>query len=121
VPFGLSFGWITAATLLNLALFLHAEVGWDGAPLSPVAWSVALVSVAATAGVGMCVVRRNLSFAVAIGWALLGIADYRRMDAAPLALISLALATALFLVVAIEAIGLSMGKLGVEAPRPVNR
>ena len=117
-PLGLNLGWIAVATILNISLFLHGSVGWHGAPLSPLFWSVVMVVVAALLALAMALFRRNIAFALAIGWALLGIADYRRVGAPALALTALALAVGLTLVVAMEAIGISLGRFHVREEEP---
>ncbi len=101
----------------NVAV-LYSAVGWHGGPLNPLIWSVVMLVVAALLALAMALFRRNLAFAIAIGWALLGIADYRRVDAPALALTALALAVGLTLVVAVRAIGFSLGRFHIQAGEP---
>jgi hypothetical protein len=67
-PFGIYAGWVTAATLVNFAVFLKSS----GANMSPVAWNVLGVSFLAIAA-GLAVVIRlqlkNYLYALAIAWA----------------------------------------------------
>lgn len=76
VPFGVMLGWVSAATILNTAQWLHTVVEWNGAPLTPLSWSLVLVAVALALGMVMGLARRNLSFVAVMSWALLGIATY---------------------------------------------
>ena len=71
-PFGIYFGWVTAATLVNFAILM---VYWR-VELSATAWtfvSVALVLVAAVLGVLLRVRLNNYVYPLAIAWALTAI------------------------------------------------
>jgi len=71
-PFGIYFGWVTAATLVNFAILM---VYWR-VELSATAWtfvSVALVLVAAVLGVLLRVRLNNYLYPLAIAWALTAI------------------------------------------------
>ena len=72
-PFGLYFGWLTAATLVNLAVMLIAL----DLPISSETWtaiSVILILIAAALGVWMRIKQSNYLHAFAIAWALSAIA-----------------------------------------------
>jgi len=73
VPFGIYFGWVTAATLVNFAVLLvHLKV-----EMSNMAWtviSVVLILVAAALGVLMRIRLTNYLYPLAIAWALTAIA-----------------------------------------------
>ncbi len=71
-PFGLYFGWVTAATLVNFAILL---VYWR-VELSEVAWvitSVVLILVAAAFGVLFRIRLNNYLYPLAIAWAVAAI------------------------------------------------
>jgi translocator protein len=71
-PFGIYFGWVTAATLVNFAILL---VYWR-VELSPGAWtgiSVGLILVAAILGVVLRIRLNNYLYPLAIAWALAAI------------------------------------------------
>jgi len=73
VPFGLYAGWVTAATLINVLIFLK----YERIELSPVGWN-ALGIVLMVLAVGSTVVVRlklkNYLYPLAIAWALTAIA-----------------------------------------------
>ena len=72
-PFGIYFGWVTAATLVNFAILL---VYWN-VRLSPSAWNalaVGLILLAAVLGVLIRICLRNYLYPLAIAWALTAIA-----------------------------------------------
>ncbi len=71
-PFGIYFGWITAAALVNFAILL---VHWN-VSLSVSAWTavaVALILLGALLGVAFCIKLRNSFYPLAIAWALTAI------------------------------------------------
>jgi hypothetical protein len=72
-PFSLYLGWITVATVANVSAWL-VDLGWDGRPLDPVTWTVALIAVAAGLGLTLEFRRRDLIYAGVIVWATVGIA-----------------------------------------------
>jgi hypothetical protein len=72
-PFGIYFGWVTAASLVNFAILLV----YLGVQISETAWtavSVALILFAAGLGVLMRVRLTNYLYPLAIAWALTAIA-----------------------------------------------
>jgi tryptophan-rich sensory protein len=75
--FSLFLGWITVASVANTAQTLTA-LGWEGAGVPPTAWAVALLG--AAAAIGAWATRRlgaNVWYALAVAWALAGIAVAR--------------------------------------------
>ena len=72
-PFGIYFGWITAAMLVNFAVLL---VSWKF-PISPSTWTVVGVTLVLFAGILGIVMRIRLAnyfYPLAIAWALTAIA-----------------------------------------------
>lgn len=72
-PFGIYAGWVTAATLVNFAIFLKFE----GVELSNSAWNAlgaALIVFAAALAVIVRLKLRNYLFPLAVAWALTAIA-----------------------------------------------
>jgi hypothetical protein len=72
-PFGLYFGWVTVATILNAAValvYLNVRVSDSTANLS----GAALILIAAFLGVLIRVQLRNYFYPLAIAWALTAIA-----------------------------------------------
>jgi translocator protein len=72
LPFSLYLGWITVATIANIASVL-GHLGWDGFGIAGPVWSAIMMGVAVIV-VGLLLWnRRNLSYAAVIVWALFGI------------------------------------------------
>jgi hypothetical protein len=72
-PFSLYLGWITVATVANASAVL-VWLGWDGGPLSPTVWTMAMVAVAAGLALVMIYRHGDRVYAGVIIWALAGIA-----------------------------------------------
>lgn len=75
-PFSLYASWVTLATLIQMAVTL-TSLGFDGGPLSPVAWAVILLTVAAVLGFVVAVPRRDALWLAVGAWALMAIAVAR--------------------------------------------
>lgn len=71
-PFSLYLGWITVATVLNVATTLYS-LGWRGAPLSPTMWSIFLLGVVALLAAWVTGRGRDPVYGAVVIWALLGI------------------------------------------------
>jgi hypothetical protein len=71
LPFSVYFGWITVATLADVAAAL-VYARWNG--LSPDVWAVALLLVALAVTLTVIVTRRDIAYSLVIVWALAGIA-----------------------------------------------
>ncbi len=100
LPFAINLGWISVATILNTTQWLWSTVGWDGAPLTPVAWSIVLVAAAALLGALMLHLRRSAAFALVVVWSLVAIATYVREEA--VSVVSVLCAGALLFLVAVK-------------------
>jgi hypothetical protein len=73
IPITIFFAWITVATIVNMAQFL-TSVGWNGFGLSGPAWSALLIAVATLIGLLVVRANREVSFAIVLVWAFVGIA-----------------------------------------------
>ncbi|MCM1984325.1 tryptophan-rich sensory protein [Lyngbya confervoides] len=73
VPWSLYLGWISVATLVNVALTLFAW-NWQGGGISPQAWTVALIAVAMMIAMRVVWQHQDLAFAGVFLWALMAIA-----------------------------------------------
>ena len=73
VLFSVYLGWITVATVANLADWLYF-VGWDGLGISSQVWAVIMLAVASLIGLGMALTRRDAGYLVVLVWAFTGIA-----------------------------------------------
>lgn len=74
-PICLYSGWITVATMANMALYL-TQIGWKGGFLSEVQWTLALIVVATLINLVMIYKRSMREFAAVGVWALF--ANYMR-------------------------------------------
>lgn len=72
VPFSLYLGWITVATIANVAS-VAAHLGWDGFGIPGPIWSAIMMAVAAVVAGLFLYNRRNLAYAGVLVWALFGI------------------------------------------------
>lgn len=87
-PFGIYFGWVTAATILNASIALKAagvDLGADG----NVAAGAALMVVAGAIGLFVRFSTKNYFYPIGIGWAMLTIA-LGRSGTKPVALAAVA-------------------------------
>lgn len=73
VPFSLYLGWISVATISNVAVALYfAE--WGGWGVAPEWWSVVMMGVASLLALGMLKKHNDTVFVLVVMWALAGIA-----------------------------------------------
>jgi hypothetical protein len=94
LPFGVYLGWISVATIVNVASALDAS-GWNGGGIAPEVWAIGLAIVAAGLAVWVLLTRSDFSFPGVIVWAL----------------VAVAVRQAAFASVSITAIGLVIGLL----------
>lgn len=73
IPFSIYLGWISVATVVNIASALYASE-WDGTILGPGSWAGVMILV--TMAIGLVVVRQraDVPFTLVLIWAYLGIA-----------------------------------------------
>ncbi len=71
-PFSLYLGWITVATIANVASVLN-YLGWNGLGIAETTWTVIMISVAVVVAGLLLLNRRNLPYAGVLVWALFGI------------------------------------------------
>lgn len=75
VPFGVYFGWVTVATIANVAVALTAY-RWDGLGLSPEQWSVTMLVVGLlVGGLVQARIRQYTPYLVVLVWAYWAIAE----------------------------------------------
>lgn len=77
VPISIYLGWISVATIANITGQLY-HISWQGWGLSPVAWTVLMVVVAAVLNGLMILRRREVAFPLVFVWAAVGIAVANR-------------------------------------------
>lgn len=73
IPFSIYLGWITVATVANASTVL-LDWGWSGAPLSPMIWSLAMITVASVLGLIFALREQNIAYVAVLVWAFIGIA-----------------------------------------------
>lgn len=73
IPLGIYLGWISVATITNVALALYSQ-NWNGWGISPQNWTVIMMGIAALVGVAMTLTRSEVAFPLVIAWALIAIA-----------------------------------------------
>lgn len=73
------FGWVSVAAIANIAVWF-TKLGWQGEPLSPVAWAVIMLLIAAGLNFFMTWVGNARMFAWVGVWAILAIGVNRLQD-----------------------------------------
>lgn len=73
IPFSVYLGWITIASIANVAAFL-VSVNWDGFGISRETWAILIIIVALIITLLVIVTRKDVAYALVIVWALAGIA-----------------------------------------------
>jgi len=81
VPFSVYLGWITVATIANIAVFL-IKSHWYQFGLSEEFWTVLMISIASLLGIYVLLFRKDFYFSIVIVWALFGIISRRLADEA---------------------------------------
>jgi len=71
-PFSLYLGWITVATIANIAS-VSADLGWDGFGIAGPTWSAIMMAVAVVVAGVLLFNRRDFAYAGVLIWALFGI------------------------------------------------
>lgn len=73
VPFSTYLGWITIATIANVAGML-VSIDWDGFGIAPETWAIIIIVIALVISVLVAVTRRDIAYSLVIIWAFIGIA-----------------------------------------------
>ena len=71
-PFSVYFGWITIASIANVAAAL-VSVGWDGFGLSAETWGILVILIALLITTLVVITRKDVAYGLVIVWALIGI------------------------------------------------
>lgn len=71
-PFSVYLGWITIASIANVAVTL-VSVGWNGFGISQ-EWAILIIIIALLITLLVIATRKDLAYGLVIIWALLGIA-----------------------------------------------
>lgn len=97
IPFSIYLGWISVATIVNVALSLFNS-NWNGFGISASVWTAIMMAIAAVLAALIAVRRRDIAYPLVIVWALIAIAV--RQSSIPLIVVTaVGLAIALVLLV----------------------
>jgi len=66
------FSWICVATIANISALL-VSLSWDGGVLSPVTWTITMITIASLLGIYIAGRFREPAFLIVLIWALYGI------------------------------------------------
>jgi benzodiazapine receptor len=72
LPFSVYLGWITIASIADVAVTLTAY-NWDGFGIGPEVWAIIVVAVALAITMLMLGIRKDVAYALVVIWALVGI------------------------------------------------
>lgn len=100
LPFSIYLGWISVATIVNVALVLD-NWRWNGGGISPELWTVILLAVAGTIAAILMIERNEMAYPFVMMWAFCAIAV--RQATQPLILV-----TALAVSLALGLFGISL-------------
>ena len=73
IPFSVYLGWISVATIANIADLLYYW-RWDGWGIAPEMWAVIMLAVATTLALVMTLTRGDVAFLIVLVWSFIGIA-----------------------------------------------
>jgi len=99
VPFSTYLGWITIASIANIAVTL-VSVNWGGFGISSETWATLIIIVAMLIAELVLATRRDFAYGLVIVWALAGIAAGQRVNQN---IVTLAQASAVIVLITIAA------------------
>jgi hypothetical protein len=73
IPISIYFGWISVATIVNVAIALYSR-GWNGGGITPPVWAAILLVVAAAIAARITLTRADVAFPLVFVWAFVAIA-----------------------------------------------
>lgn len=73
IPFSIYLGWISVATIVNVALALY-NTNWQGFGIAPAVWTVIMMGIGAVLGILVAFRHRDIAYPLVIVWALIAIA-----------------------------------------------
>jgi translocator protein len=72
LPFSTYLGWITIASIANVATTL-VSLNWDGFGIAPQTWASAIIIIALLLASIVIIKRRDIAYSLVIAWAFIGI------------------------------------------------
>jgi hypothetical protein len=103
IPFSIYLGWISVATIVNVASALYAS-NWDGWGVAPEIWTVIMMVIATAIGALINLRRRDIAYPLVIVWALVAVA-IRQADVAVVAITAIVLAIGLAILTLLTKLG----------------
>lgn len=101
LPFSIYLGWISVATIANVAAFL-VSIGWNGFGIPPEIWTSTMILAAAAITISILITRKDLFFSLVTLWAFFGIFMKRiATDPQQSLVIMLSLASGAFVILAV--------------------
>jgi hypothetical protein len=79
IPFSVYLGWITIATIANVAAFL-VKINWDGFGMGEQLWTVIIITVGVLITLAAVFSRNDIFYCLVVVWALAGIILKRMAD-----------------------------------------
>jgi len=76
IPLSIYFGWITVATVSNIAIYL-VSIGWKGGGISEITWAQIMIIVVAVIALVVITTRKNIWYGFVVMWGLNGIINKR--------------------------------------------
>lgn len=73
VPFSVYLGWLTIATIANIAVALTAA-NWDGLGIAAETWAILILATAVLITLLVIATRKDVAYSLVVIWALVGIA-----------------------------------------------
>jgi len=95
IPISIYLGWITVATVVNVASALYS-LNWNGWGLAPPIWTVIMMLVSTAIATLVTIQRHDTAYTLVIVWALVAIA-IRQMNTPVIAVTGVAMAISLTL------------------------
>ncbi len=95
-PISVYLGWITVATVVNVAIALFS-LQWDGWGISPTVWTVLMMVISSAIAAAVTLRHHDLVYSLVMIWALVAIV-VKHMDILPIAITGSVLAIVLGLV-----------------------
>ena len=72
LPFSTYFGWITIASIANVATTL-VSIDWDGFGINPETWASLIILIALLLSLIIVITRKDIAYGLVIAWAFIGI------------------------------------------------
>jgi len=94
IPLSIYFGWISVATIVNVAIALYS-LNWNGWGIRPQVWTVIMLVIAAAIAAIIIGQRRDIAYPLVFVWAFVAIA-IRQMNIPLIAVTASGLAFALW-------------------------